>query len=1350
MPAVGDFPFPLLEGARESPYLTWLRNHSNYMLSRGFLDYMRTAAALVRGIVVNFLIVLPYFLIISIVLGWYHYVLIDQPFYWTRQIVYITAGLLLCITVLLPGFRIFRYKRSLQTGSESTIVERDFLERLFGALLLVIIAIAGLESLPLILESLHNLLNSKEFGLEISLSAIVAAVTILSASHKLLSVLAGIKKQLAMVAIGVAGFILPLMVILLATEYLLYGKALNDRYILAPLIFPAALILTVQLAWFYMVAVWLKRIFRWREILRVQARLMAAYFIMFMLLMGVFLLDEQDRVETELAKASVDDVKTLFARIEQNFSVDRPGSEAAKLIAAVKEETTKSTKRERFEHEKQPRQSDSSDNCELWFCADKALYKLIGNGQEDRKWSGEHKKYLVRAQPLIHAVRDLSTLDELELDPLREEAIRQAPFEILQQIRGADCLGVFTEITEGYENLTEMDEKFYLSEANAQCLRNKFIKSNALRWLSIVPDPGDAVVDAEARIQYYRDLADEWNIPSLVFEEMRARLDSASVDKVAELLSDFQLRLILGGNEPETRKLKLSNVSRKELIEQLTSDHREAVLAAAMSDYVSFTEDDTDETIFDYAPYREEDMAEKIQAFLDEYALLTAEQKEWSYYVLDSLTSEDYPRVSSKYLIDFFPIETRETIAFDELFSNTWFTEPLFDSIARKRVSPVLAFGQVGLLKKTDLRSFANVFYTKAIFLGLLAFSLWLVWRFTVDVNLTSIHALYRDRLARAFLVGRDTKGDIGVEEDVDLEELCQHDAGSIAPYHLVNVALNLQGSKDPSIRDRRSDFFIFSKRFIGGDRTGYCRSETMEQVFPQMDLATAMAISAAAASPNMGRATSPLLVALMTLLNIRLGFWVPNPGLLEEHLSGVRLRQIRKARKRNTRVPGFAREEVFQQEMLEVDSRWRNVYRGRKEQDRGTLNTAPTTANRLFGLGFSGGGIRSAAINLGITQALHKRGVFDHVDYMSTVSGGGYLGSSISTLMRFRDSALAPGESRKVLQEARKSRCQSSVFGKVTALDEDAVTMEKIVSVERHPAPLRHRIISGLSRALKGPKTGDSMTVESQAESSEDMLEHRFSKFDRLAVRQGTRVRPEKNLIVRHDNIRERYRWRIRPSAFWREIASKLNETSRWVNLSDGGHIENLAAIELLRRRCKYIIIGDGEADPLLHFGGLATLMRYAKLDLGIEIDINLDAIRLQKADEKNIDAAVSSAQWAIGKIRYPKQDNNEANSNGQAAEEGYLLYLKSAVTGHENEIIREYRYRNQAFPHQSTADQFFDEGQFEAYRALGQFIAERALDGTYIPESTDGSPPSAPRSGEMSFADLEAWFEGLWENRH
>ncbi len=95
----------------------------------------------------------------------------------------------------------------------------------------------------------------------------------------------------------------------------------------------------------------------------------------------------------------------------------------------------------------------------------------------------------------------------------------------------------------------------------------------------------------------------------------------------------------------------------------------------------------------------------------------------------------------------------------------------------------------------------------------------------------------------------------------------------------------------------------------------------------------------------------------------------------------------------------------VFKEELKCLRHRWDSAYSAKegeeKHQGRKAEVETPTTENNLVGLAFSGGGIRSATINTGIAQALHRRGVFDHVDYLSTVSGGGYLGSSISTAMR-------------------------------------------------------------------------------------------------------------------------------------------------------------------------------------------------------------------------------------------------------------------------------------------------------------------------------------------------------------
>src|SRR5262245_23346080 len=52
------------------------------------------------------------------------------------------------------------------------------------------------------------------------------------------------------------------------------------------------------------------------------------------------------------------------------------------------------------------------------------------------------------------------------------------------------------------------------------------------------------------------------------------------------------------------------------------------------------------------------------------------------------------------------------------------------------------------------------------------------------------------------------------------------------------------------------------------------------------------------------------------------------------------------------------------------------------------------------FALALSGGGIRSATFNLGVLQALAERKLLTRLDYLSTVSGGGYIGSWFSALV--------------------------------------------------------------------------------------------------------------------------------------------------------------------------------------------------------------------------------------------------------------------------------------------------------------------------------------------------------------
>ena len=114
------------------------------------------------------------------------------------------------------------------------------------------------------------------------------------------------------------------------------------------------------------------------------------------------------------------------------------------------------------------------------------------------------------------------------------------------------------------------------------------------------------------------------------------------------------------------------------------------------------------------------------------------------------------------------------------------------------------------------------------------------------------------------------------------------------------------------------------------------------------------------------------------------------------------------------------------------------------------------------------------------------------------------------------------------------------------------------------------------------------------------------------------------------------------------------------YVNVPDGGHIENLGAYELLWRKCRQIVSID--------YGGGQT---------------------------------------------------------------GYLLYIKSSLTGNKPDYVRDYRQSNRTFPHETTADQFFSEAQFEAYRALGEHIGDDLFPAELI--------------GRRDSISLTQWFDAM-----
>lgn len=320
-----------------------------------------------------------------------------------------------------------------------------------------------------------------------------------------------------------------------------------------------------------------------------------------------------------------------------------------------------------------------------------------------------------------------------------------------------------------------------------------------------------------------------------------------------------------------------------------------------------------------------------------------------------------------------------------------------------------------------------------------------------IDTNRVSLHHFYRDRLSEAYII-KDDRGNnrIVPNELLRLSELHRQNNG--APYHLINTTLNVPGSADPYLRGRGADIFFFSRNYVGSEATGYRASQ--EYLDGGIRLATAMAISGAAASPQMGTSTKKILRAVLTLLNVRLNRWMPNPN------------------------PAFYR--------------------------------------------------------------------------------------------------------------------RKTVF------------------------------------------------------------------------------------------------W---PWYFIKELLGVTKESDNLLNLSDGGHHENLGIYPLLKRRCRVIIASDATADPKFAMNDLANVIRKARIDLGISVDIRVEDLH------PDPETGLSSTCCAVGDIHYPAENPDEAK--------GTLIYIKSAITGNLPEDLQAYRRKHPSFPDETTGDQFFDEAQFESYRKLGEEAA-------------------------------------------
>lgn len=153
-------------------------------------------------------------------------------------------------------------------------------------------------------------------------------------------------------------------------------------------------------------------------------------------------------------------------------------------------------------------------------------------------------------------------------------------------------------------------------------------------------------------------------------------------------------------------------------------------------------------------------------------------------------------------------------------------------------------------------------------------------------------------------------------------------------------------------------------------------------------------------------------------------------------------------------------------------------------------------------------------------------------------------------------------------------------------------------------------------------------------------------------------------------------------------EAMGLTTDNESYIYLSDGGHFENLALYEMVRRRCRNIIVCDAGCDPDHSFEDLGNAVR--KISIDLDIKINFENLNLKKRGL----AEANTRYFAIARIHYPEGLS------------GRIIYVKPGFHGSEPVSVVSYALANAKFPHETTADQWFGESQFEAYRALGEYI--------------------------------------------
>ena len=216
----------------------------------------------------------------------------------------------------------------------------------------------------------------------------------------------------------------------------------------------------------------------------------------------------------------------------------------------------------------------------------------------------------------------------------------------------------------------------------------------------------------------------------------------------------------------------------------------------------------------------------------------------------------------------------------------------------------------------------------------------------------------------------------------------------------------------------------------------------------------------------------------------------------------------------------------------------------------------------------------------------------------------------------------------------------------------------------------------------------------------------------------------------------------RLWPFYLFYEFLSQTNDVSSYCCLTDGGHFDNTGLYSLVERGCRYILVIDNGADPTPCFEDLGDAIRRCRIDFGAEIHLPLTTL-LKLVDEASKEQ-LARTHYSVGTINYSREHlshlgRDPEEINDPSAREGIIVLIKPVLVDGVSADVRQYARQFKDFPQQSTANQWFDEAQFESYRKLGERSAHAAFAKTGKPGESQITKDAEKSARCLSGATLE-----------